>query len=221
MRDWEGEPAEQAVGGDEGAAQAQLPIDPLPETLPAPQVGQPLPRRAPELRYALIGLIFESEENLEKGLSTAKQVGNLAARVTNPLFRPLQKLGAINPAKQSFDQLALRGQSEVDRWVARGRAEETHSRALAEQATTATVDQSLSYMAQNPALEALIQQQSMSLARQILELVRRNAVSADYFFEGVARYALRRKPRYLLPAPSPEIQEQATWTLRTIRHEDL
>lgn len=221
LRDWEDQPESGDFPVVEEAAQTQLEVDPLPTTLPPPQIGQPPQESVTDVRYALIGLIFEGEENLEKGLSAAKQVGKFALRVTTPLLQPFQKLGMMSPAKKSFDQMAQRGQSEVDRWVDRGREEETHSRQLTQQAATSAVDQSILYMAENEAITELIQTQGVSLAEQILELIRAMAVSADYFFEGLVRYMLRRKPRYLLPSPSEDVQQQATWTLEDIRQENL
>ena len=221
LRDWEDQPKDADSSVVEDDAETLSEMDPLPDTLPPPQVGQPLKKGTSDMRYALIGLIFEGEENLEKGLSAAKQVGIFAQRVTNPLFRPLQKFGMLNPAKNRFDRMAQRGQSEIDRWVGRGREEETHSRDLVQQATISTVDQSILYMAENEAITELIQTQGVSLAEQILELVRAILVSMDYFFEGLARYAFKRKPRYLMPLPNPEVQEQATWTVQDIRQEDL
>ncbi len=221
LRSWEDQPVvEDSLVVVEGA-QPDLQFDPLPETLPPPNVGLPPLKNKVKLRHALIGLIFEGEENLEKGFSAAKQVGNFALKITNPIFRPIQKLGIINPTQKSVNHLVDRGQSEIDRWVERGREEEIYSRELAQQATTSTVDQSINYMAQNPALEELIQQQSVSLANQILAQVRAISVSGDYFFEGLVRYILRRKPRYLLPPPSSAVQEQATWKIQDIRHEEL
>ena len=221
LRDWDDNADETAPANIEGDDQTALQFEPLPETLPAPQVGLPVQRNDSDVRYALIGLVFESEEKFERALTNAKRIGDSIDRALNPLFRPIQKLGAIRPVRNSFGYLASRGQSEVDRWISRGREEEDHSRQLAQQATTSTVDQSITYMAHNPALEELIQHQSVSLAMQILDQIRENAVSADYFFEGLIRYMLRRPPRYLLPPPSPEVQEQATWTFRDLRYEDL
>ena len=221
LRGWEDYPESEDSPVVEGDAQTQLQVDPLPDTLPPPQVGLPLPGSTSDVRYALIGLIFEGEENLEKGLSAAKQVGSLALRVTDPLFRPFQKLGMINPAKKRVNRLVDRGQSQVDRWVDRGREEEAHSRQLTQQAATSTVDQSILYMADNQAITELVQAQGVSLAVQILELVRAISVSVDYFSEGLARYVFRRRPRYLLPPPSQDVQAQATWNLQDIRHEDL
>ena len=221
LRDWEDQPEDGDSSMVEDDDQTPSEANPLPDTLPPPQVGQPLEKGTSDVRYALIGLIFEGEENLEKGLAAAKQVGHFALRVTNPLFRPLQKLRVLNPAKNRFDRMAQRGQSVIDRWVDRGREEETHSRDLVQQATTSTVDQSILYMAENEAITELIQTQGVSLAEQIFELVRAILVSMDYFFEGLMFYVLRRRPRYLLPPPSQDVQEQATWTIQDIRQEDL
>jgi hypothetical protein len=209
---------------DESDIRAEVPdspveFDPLPEELPPPGLETPSQIPSENLRYALIGLIFEGEEQLERGLHLSRRVGGVIGRVLNPVIQPIAKIP--NPATRGFDRLIRRGQSKVDHWVERGREEEALSRQLAQEATTATVDESITYMAQNPALEALVQEQSVSLARQILQLVRADAVSTDYFFEGVIRYALRRKPRYLLSPPNPQVQKQANWTLQDIHHEDL
>jgi len=221
MRAWEGSPEDSDPLVSEGEIQVASQEDPLPEILPPPQVGLPPQGSPSDVRYALIGLIFEGEENLEKMLSAAKRVGDRTLRFADPVFPSFQKLEKIFPPPKQFNRLIERGQSEVDSWITRGQDEEKQSRQLVQEATTSTVDQSITYMAHNPALEELIQTQSVSLARQILELVRGDAVSADYYFEGLARYVLRRKPRYLLSPPSPEVQKQATWTLQDIRHEDL
>ncbi len=196
-------------------------FDSLPEKLPPPQVHAAAPQKTIDLRHTVIGVIFEGEEKLEQGLTSLKRSGDIVNRAAVPILKPLQKIGKIFPGQKGFDQLVQRGQSKVDRWENRGREEETKSRQLAQEAATSTVDQSILYMAENKAITELIQTQGMSLAEQILELVRSDAVSADYFFEGLVRYVLRRKPRYLMPPPDLKVQEQATWTLRDIRHKDL
>jgi len=216
LRDWDGN------GGEiDPVVQTPLDDDPLPETLPAPQVGMPPQMSGSDVRYALIGLIFESEEKLEDALVAAKRIWNRADQVLDPLGRPIKKISTSRPVQKGIDQLTSRSQSAVSRWIRRGQEEETHSRQLTQHAATSTVDQSILYMAENEAITELIQTQSLSLAEQILELVRAISVSADYFAEGLVRYILRRRPRYLLPPPSQEVQEQASWNLQDIRYEDL
>lgn len=195
--------------------------DPLPDTLPAPQVGKSLKSSQSDLRYALIGLIFEGEEKLEEALETTKRLGSSVNSVFDPVLRPVKKIGTSRPVREGIDQLASRGQSAVERWISRGREEETNSRALTQQATSSTIDQSILYMAENEAITELIQTQGVSLAEQILGLIRAITFSADYFFEGLVRYVLRQKPRYLLPPPSSDVQEQASWALQDYRQEEL
>lgn len=219
LQNWDGQDNQDLPEIIDVETQTPLEFDPLPENLPPPGLTPPPPRASDELRYALIGLIFEGEEQLERGLALTRKVGRLAGKVVSPVIRPISKIP--NPVAKPFDRLVRRGQTEVDHWIDRGREEEAQSRQLAQEAVTGTVDESITYMAQNPALEALIQQQSVSLAKQILTLVRSISVSSDYFFEDLMRYILRRKPRYLMPLPNPEVQKQATWTLQDIRHEDL
>ena len=219
LRNWEGQKSSDILEDGEVEYHEPVEFDPLPEALPPPGLERRPQESRSDWRYALLGLVFESEDQLEKGLETTKRVGSFAGKVLNPIIKPFAKIP--NPANKPYNRLVQRGESEVDRWVKRGQEESTRSRQLAQDAATNTVDESISYMAQNPALEELIAQQSVGLARQILELVRSNAVSADYFFEGLVRFVLRQKPRYLLSPPSIEVQAQATWTLQDIRHEEL
>jgi hypothetical protein len=216
-------------GSNEQADLDQLEVDhlqadgdePLPETLPVPQLSGKPRKKEPEVRYALIGLIFEGEEKLEDALAYTKNMRGIFGRVLYPLTRPIQKIGTSPSVRDGVERLTNRGQSTITRWIERGRDEEAHSRKLTETAAVSTVDHSINYMAHNPALEELVQTQSVSLAKQILELIRGNAVSADYYFEGLIRYMFRRRPRYLLPAPDQILQEQATWTLKHFREENL
>lgn len=219
LQRWEGVDIQNLPEIEDPDTQTPLEFDPLPDQLPPPGLVVRTQDDHSDLRYALVGLLFEGEEQLEKGLALTKRIGRFTGKIINPLIRPITKFPG--PAQHSLDRLAMRGQSEVDRLVLRGREEAYQSRQLVQEAATNTVDESITYMAQNPALGELVQQQSVSLANQILELVRADAVSADYLFEGLVRYLFRRPPRYLLPLPEPEIQAQATWKLRDIRHEDL
>ncbi len=221
LQKWDGNGDEADSEMMDGKSKTALQENPLPDTLPAPQVGMPPQGNKSDVRYALIGLIFEGEDKLDEALVSAKRIGDRASRLLNPLFRPIQKLGVDRPVRKGFDQLTRRSQSAVDRWISRGREEDSHSRELTQKAATSTVDQSIHYMAENEAITELIQTQGVSLAEQILELVRSISVSADYFFEGLLRYLFRRRPRYLLPPPSQDVQDEATWKVQDFRREDL
>ncbi len=197
------------------------PLNPLPEQLPPPGLAQTPPptpsEAAPQVGYALVGLIFEGEETLERWWNLSMRAGKLAARAADPLIKPLTKIP--NPAKKPVDALAERGQSKIEQWTARGREETEQSLQVTQTAVTSTMDETIAYMAQNPALEELVQQQGMSLAQQMLEQVRQMCLSADYMLEGSIRYLLHRPPREMLPPPSDKVQTQANWRARDHREE--
>jgi hypothetical protein len=165
----------------------------------------------------LVGLIFEGEETFERWWNLSVRAGKLAVRAADPLIKPLTKIP--NPAKKPVDALAERGQSKIEHWVARGREETEQGVQVTQTAVTSTMDETITYMAQNPALEELVQQQGMSLAQQMLEQVRQMCLSADYMLEGSIRYLLHRPPREMLPPPSNKVQTQANWRARDHREE--
>jgi len=223
LREWEGhgETSEaELLDDDDQSINAE---DPLPETLPAPHVRKTQRNNTTIIRYALIGLIFEGEDKINNALDATQQIRGFVDRVIKPIYRPAQKIKTSGPVQKNIDLLTRRGQLIVDRWVQRGREEENISRQLTQKAATSTIDQSVEYMADNDAIAGLVQTQSLSLAEQLLRLVRTISVSADYYLEGLVRYSyiLRRPPRYLLPPPSQEVQKQSAWTLQDIRNEEL
>ena len=91
-------------------------FEPLPESIPAPQVGKSIPSsRSPAVRYALIGLVFEGEDKLEEALDAVLQISSFSDRVLNPINKSIQRLGVTPLVRNRFDQLSKRGQSALDR----------------------------------------------------------------------------------------------------------
>ena len=192
---------------------ALQPMDALPDQLPPPHIVDTSPSPGtddlPRVGYALVGLLLDGEETLGRWWSLSARAMKLAVRIADPLVKPFSTLPT--PVQKRVDRLAARGQSKVDEWGRRGREETDRGRQITHTAVASTMDDAIVHMAQNPALEELVQQQSVSLAQQLIEQVRQIAVSADYFFEGVIRYLLHHPPRELLPPPSEAVQQQAIW----------
>ena len=108
------------------------------------------------------------------------------------------------------------GQQRLDRWIEIGRQEDAHSRMLAQTALAGTVDETVDYLAEMPGVQELIATQGTTIAGEIAEEIRERTVAADIMLEGFARSFLRRKPRYKLPPPPPEVQMSAV-TLRSTK----
>lgn len=161
------------------------------------------------VRYAIIGLIFETQERLQSGSKTMGKAVHIMNGLISPIAKPFYSNRMATPLRKRYSRLVLRGQQEIDRWIETGRAEDARGRALAQNALYGSVDRSISYLTTSDEIQDLIQSQSVSLAGEVVEEVRERAVSADNFFEGVIRSMLRRPPRSDLPEPPPEIKEQA------------
>lgn len=176
---------------------------------PASTPVHPAESAAQQARLALIGLIFELQDQVRASVSTLGRLERWAARLVDPLLWPLRVAGILTPTQRIFERLYQRGQSEVEHWIAIGRKEEIHSRLLADKAYDDIVDTFIENLATNPEVQELVQTQSTGLAQEVVEEVRERTVSADTFLEGVARSLLRRVPRRSLPEPPPDVRAHA------------
>jgi len=159
---------------------------------------------AAALRYAMIGLLFESQDRLVK---RSKQALNLFWRATETFWSPvINRAGAtrqLDPARSRYDELVRRGETLTGRWVDRGQNEEARSRQLARTAAQQSFDTSMDKLGQAPALEQLIRDQSVGLTQTALDEARARTVSGDMVAENFARSILRRVPRRQLNEPLP------------------
>jgi hypothetical protein len=160
-------------------------------------------------RYALIGIALDLQERVQSGLKTVDQATRSISNAATPFIDPISNSRLARPFRQRYDELALRGQREVDRWVNAGITEDTRSRLYAQATLEKSVDKSIDYLTTNEEIKELIETQSVSLAGEVVEELRERAVSADLLLERIVRMILRLTPRDELPAPPAEIMEQA------------
>jgi hypothetical protein len=160
-------------------------------------------------RYVLIGLVFGVQDRIQTGLKAADQATRAISKATAPLINPISKSKIVQPFHRRYDELVLRGQHEVDRWIGAGQTEDTKSRLVAQAALEQSFDRGIDYLTTNEEIKELIETQSVSLAGEVIEEIRERAVSADNLLEGAVRMILHKPPRSELPAPPAEISEQA------------
>jgi hypothetical protein len=160
----------------------------------------------------VIGLLFETQERIERETRSLGQVGKLLNRWAIPWTGPLKAIYHSQftaPVRTRFESLVARGEAETARWVKLGKAEDAHSRRLAQVAFDKSVDEYIEYLTSNPEVQELVQKQSTGLANEVIEEVRERTVSADNLLEGIARSLLHRVPRAALPEPSPALRQIA------------
>lgn len=183
--------------------------DLLQSSAPATAADSPQSASEEQARYALIGLVFELQDQARRKLGLAARLQRRFVQLVGAFTQPIFNSPLLAPSRRQVDRLAARGQQEVQRWIERGHSEEQRSRAVAALAFDETIDAFLEYLTQNPEVKDLVQSQSTGLANEVLEEARERAVSADHFLESLARSLLRRMPRSRLPEPPPELRQSA------------
>jgi hypothetical protein len=170
------------------------------------------------LRYALTGMVFDTQELIKSGMVKAVKVERRVHHRLSPIVQPLASSRLLSPARKRYRKLVSIGQQRLDLWIEIGRQEDAHSRMLAQTALTGTVDETVDYLAEMPGIQQLIATQTTSLAGEVIEEIRERTVGADTLLEGFARALFRRKPRYKLPPPPPAVQLSAV-SLRAAKYD--
>lgn len=155
-------------------------------------------------RYAVVGLVLETAEFFRRRVPVWLRLSDLTVETTGRMVTRLPFTGFIG---RRYDELVARGMGSVDRWIAVGRAEEPTSRAVARLAVEDVINDIVSYLAENPEVAELVQNQSIGLAGEVVDQVRGRTVTADTLAERVVRRVLRRTPREQLPPPPLEVQQ--------------
>lgn len=92
---------------------------------------------------------------------------------------------------------------DLRRWIILGRSEARHSRTLAGVAITSIVREAVAYLASEPAVQQIVQEQGTTLATDVLGEVREYTVSADTFVDGLVRKFFRSRLSAPAGAPPP------------------
>ena len=151
------------------------------------------------LRYALIGAMVQTPEVVHQGLATANRVSRKATDLIAKVTNPLTSSWVMRPARRRYERFVSRGEARYQRLLDRGRAEEQSGRALVRRTTANGIDELLDYLAQKPEIRALVQQQSIGMADEMMGEIRDRSATADALAERIARAILRRPQREALP----------------------
>jgi hypothetical protein len=160
-----------------------------------------------EIRYALIGLLFEAEAQMRRRLwaigRARTRLRMRLARVTAPILSRLVPIEVALTGIELMEMLEDYGSWRFHRLAHRGRLEEAQARAFTRHAMEDWVDEGLAYFARNPAVRELILQQGGEFATSALDEIRSSSASVDNWFEEMTRRLLRR-PAQRSPAPAVE-----------------
>jgi len=157
----------------------------------APRTASP----SDALRYTLMGMMFETESRLRRRFSTMRRRLARASHEASLFYTNVMsdmRYTPLNPLRARFEEMVYRATMTMDRWADRGRMEEQQSRDMAQEAVVSVIDELLDYMARNPEVRELIEQQGLSMAETAVDEVRERTASADMWIERIARGLLHR-----------------------------
>jgi len=155
---------------------------------------------ANRLRYALIGLFFETIDGWSGRLKSIQQTTGHAYQTVTRLVDPVMSSRLLRPVRHTVDHVVSRGESVVESWIQTGRREEQLSRSLVrDQAYEDIVDAVLDYMAQKPEVRDLIQDQSVGMAGEIVGELRERSTDVDSYMANKADAIFRRRRKEAQP----------------------
>jgi hypothetical protein len=189
------------VGGETLRARLRQWESELPTSAPANEMPPGTVRGL--VRHAMLGMLFETEQRVGRGLSTAAYRSGVATRfLLGAMARTLQ-WEPLDPVRWRVDDLLTQGMETVRRWTAAGELEEEQARWLARKALPGALDEFLDVLTKNPEVRALVEEQSVGLAGAAVNEVRERTVSADVLAERLVHGLLRRPVENGSPPPTP------------------
>lgn len=155
-----------------------------------PRTAVPAMTAGDTVRYALVGLVADVASRLPSG-NLSSRLGPLDSMAT-PLLKSLNENELLAPARRQFDELVMRGERQVNDWVARGQAEEAYSRQFAQTALLTTVETSITEVVENPRVVQLVQTRSADVLTVLIEEIRERSISLDSWLERRIRLIFKR-----------------------------
>ena len=155
------------------------------------------------VRHAMLGMLFETEQRVGRGLSTAAYRSGVATRFLLAAAARTLQWEPLEPLRLRVDEMLIEWMETVRRWTAAGELEEEQARWLARKAIPGAIDEALDVLTKNPEVRALVEEQGVSMAGAAVNEVRERTISADVLAERLVHGLLRRPVENGSSAPTP------------------
>jgi hypothetical protein len=175
------------------------------------------------LRYTLVGMMFETESLMRRRFSIMRRRLARASHEANRFYATAMsdmRYTPLDPLRVRLEEMVYRATMTLDRWSDRGWMEEQQSRDMAQEAVVSVIDELLDYMARNPEVRELIEQQGLSMAETAVDEVRERTATADMWIERVARGLLHRPASENPAQPAASVSTEATGMAPTTAETD-
>jgi hypothetical protein len=210
-----------------GARELRLRLEQWQQAIPDAASTQAVASRAASpsdaLRYTLVGMMFETGSRMRRRFSIMRRRLARASHEANRFYANAMsnmRYTPLDPLRVRLEEIVYRATMTLDRWADRGRMEEQQSQDMTQEAMVSVIDELLDYMARNPEVRELIEQQGMSMADSAVGEVRERTETADMWIERVARGLLHRPASENPAQPAAISSPEITSTLPTAANTD-
>ena len=154
-----------------------------------------------QLKYLLLGILFETPDLLQKGLVTVEQISGKVFGLFSKILSPFTSSWVFSPVKGQVDGAAARGEKVIDRLVMQGRVEEQNSRlALQQKAVDDIVNELLEYVIVKTDATKIIEEAGIGVAGGVTDEFREQSSNVDAIMEQKLRSIFHKRA-----SPQPDV----------------
>jgi polyhydroxyalkanoate synthesis regulator phasin len=156
-----------------------------------------------QLKFLLLGMLFETPDLIQQGLQTAEQASSKVLGLISKILSPVTNSWMFSPVKDRYDYAATRGEKVVDRLIMKGRMEEQNSRQIVQQkAIDDLVNEVMEYIILKTEVKQLLQEEGVSMAGDMLGEFREQSEAVDSLMEQKLRSLFgKRAPSQAVTPP--------------------
>ena len=157
-----------------------------------------------QLRYLLLGMLFEAPDLLQRGLVTAEQVSLKVYGLFSRLLSPVTNSWVFTPVKGQYNSATTRGEKIVDQLIMKGRIEEQNSRLILQQkAIDDLVNEVLQYVLLRTEIQQYIEEAGIGVAGGVVDEFRDQSSNVDSILDQKLRSIFRKRvPSETVTPPS-------------------
>lgn len=148
---------------------------------------------ADQLRYLLLGLLFETPDAIDRRLKAVDHSSSKVFSFFSKLISPFTDSWIFSPVKDQYDHAVARGEKVVDRLIMKGRVEEQNSRQMLQQkAIDDLINEFAEYLVLRIKVQELIEREGTSMAGDVLGEFQEESADVDSILEGKLKSIFRK-----------------------------
>jgi hypothetical protein len=157
-----------------------------------------------QLRYLLLGMLFETPDLLQRSLVTVEQASLKVYGLLSKLLSPVTNSWVFTPVKGQYNSATARGEKIVDRLIMKGRIEEQNSRlTLQQKAIDDLVNEVLRYVLLRTEIQQYIEEAGIGVAGGVVDEFRDQSSNVDSILDQKLRSIFhKRVPSETMTQPS-------------------